>query len=122
MVDYHALGERIRMVRRFNGMSQKDVAQKAFVSLSFFGNIERGLRVPSVDTLVDIANVLQISLDYLLMDSLIIKPPIQGKDPYARYRFRCEIQTPIPYNGETEAIFFPEEEAEEELQEETEEE
>ena len=40
------------------------------ISLSFYGNIERGLRIPSIDTLVDIANFLDIGMDYLLAESV----------------------------------------------------
>ena len=70
MVDYVSLGNRIRMKRRARKMSQKDVAQFVQISASSYGNIERGLRVPSLDTLVDIANILECSLDFLLADSL----------------------------------------------------
>ena len=70
MVDYKALGNRIKMKRRSRKMSQKDVAQFVQISASYYGNIERGLRIPSLDTLVESANILECSLDFLLADSL----------------------------------------------------
>ena len=51
-------------------LSQQDVANAINISLSFYGNIERGTRIPSVDTLVDIANFLGVSTDYLLAESV----------------------------------------------------
>ena len=70
MVDYKALGGRMKMRRRMRHISQGKLASAVNVSASFYGNIERGTRIPSVDTLVSIANELQVGTDYLLADSL----------------------------------------------------
>ena len=71
MVNYEELGNRIRSRRQLLGKTQKQVAQEVNVAPSFYSNIERGLRVPSVDTLVAIANALDTGLDLLLVDSLV---------------------------------------------------
>lgn len=70
IVDYTLMGNRMKMKRRSKKLSQKELAKAVRVSPSFYGNIERGLRVPSVDTLVAIANALGVGLDFLLADSL----------------------------------------------------
>ena len=70
MVDYDALGKRIRFKRRVKHMTQAQVADAIHISLSFYGNIERGIRIPSIDTLVDIANVLGVGTDFLLTESV----------------------------------------------------
>ena len=70
MVDYQAMGRRMKMKRRSKHLSQEDVAKAVNISPSFYGNIERGMRIPSVDTLVQIANALDVGADYLLFDSL----------------------------------------------------
>ena len=70
MVDYQALGRRMKMKRRSKHLSQEDVAKAAQISASYYGNIERGMRIPSIDTLVLIANALGVGADYLLFDSL----------------------------------------------------
>ena len=72
MVDYEALGKRIRYRRRMMKLSQKQVADAINISVSFYGNIERGLRIPSIDTLVDVANHLETSTDFLLAESLAV--------------------------------------------------
>lgn len=72
MVDYASLGNRIRYRRKLKKLSQKEVADGINISVSFYGNIERGLRIPSIDTLVDIANFLDTSTDYLLAESVVV--------------------------------------------------
>ena len=71
MVDYELLGKRIKMKRRARKLTQKEVADAVSISPSYYGNIERGLRIPSIDTLVAVANVLGVGADFLLADSLL---------------------------------------------------
>ena len=68
--DADALGARIARKRQELGMKQKDFAKSLDLSLSYYGNIERGKRVPSLPTLVMIANRLHVGADALLRDSL----------------------------------------------------
>ena len=70
MTDYVALVNRIRRKRQEKGMTQQKLAKLINLSPSFYGHIERGTRVPSVDTLVLIANTLDTGIDILLRDSL----------------------------------------------------
>ncbi|MBQ2976195.1 MAG: helix-turn-helix transcriptional regulator [Clostridia bacterium] len=70
MVDYVAMGQKMRSRRRFLKISQEELAKAVQISPSFYGNIERGIRIPSIDTLVAIANALQVGVDYFLVDSL----------------------------------------------------
>ena len=70
MVDYEKMGKRMKYKRQGKNMNQEDIAKKVQISPSYYGNIERGSRVPSVDTLVAIANALGVGLDFLLADSL----------------------------------------------------
>ncbi len=68
--DAEALGARIARKRQEFGYLQKDFAKSLNLSVSFYGHIERGTRVPSLPTLVLIANRLHIGTDALLLDSL----------------------------------------------------
>ena len=72
MVDYEKMGKRIKYKRQGKNMNQEEIARQVQISPSYYGNIERGNRVPSVDTLVAIANVLEVGTDFLLADSLTI--------------------------------------------------
>ena len=69
-MNYIAFGKRVRDQRRISHITQEQLAEKAGVSLSFIGHIERGSRKASLETLVAIANALKISTDILLQDSL----------------------------------------------------
>ena len=70
MVDYVAMGRRMKLKRREKKMSQEEMAKAVQISMSFYGNIERGKRIPSIDTLVAIANVLDVGTDYLPAESV----------------------------------------------------
>ena len=60
------MGKRIQTLRRLKGMTQAELAEKSNISLSFLGHIERGTRVLSVDTLVNICASLNCSADHLI--------------------------------------------------------
>ena len=81
MIDYEAMGRRIRRKRQETGMTQQEMAAKINVSPSYFGHIERGTRIPSLDTLVLIANTLNTGLDALLRDSLTYTTNAYGVRP-----------------------------------------
>ena len=66
MVNYEELGNRIRSRRQLLGKTQKEVAAQINIAASYYSNIERGLRVPSVDTLVAIANALDTAPFYAI--------------------------------------------------------
>jgi transcriptional regulator with XRE-family HTH domain len=65
-VDYNLLGERIKQQRLNRGLTQEVLAENANVSVSFLGQIERGERKLSLETLVKIAGALGASLDFLV--------------------------------------------------------
>lgn len=60
------LGTRIAALRRQAGWNQAELAQRLQISPSAVGMYEQGRREPSVDTLVEMARVLGVSVDYLL--------------------------------------------------------
>ncbi len=60
------LGQRISALRRRAGLSQAELARRLQISASAMGMYEQGRREPSVDTLVAIAEQLQVSTDFLL--------------------------------------------------------
>ncbi len=70
MIDYQDLGQRIRKLRRAEGLTQEELAEKVDISASFMGHIERGSRIASLETLVALCNVLKTSPNHLLQASL----------------------------------------------------
>ena len=70
IINYKALGNKIQVRRRQLGMSQCEAAEVLDISTSFYSRLERGERVASLETLIKIANCFELSLDFLLQESL----------------------------------------------------
>ena len=60
------IGSAARAARRARALTQQDAAETIGVSAEFYGRIERGRTLPSVPTLVRIADTLGIPADALL--------------------------------------------------------
>ena len=60
------IGARIRFEREKFGLTREKIAEIIGLSPFFIGQIERGERNMSLDTLYKISDVLNVSLDYLL--------------------------------------------------------
>ena len=69
-INYAALGERIRKLRKAAGITQAQLGETAQVEPSNISHIERGATKVSLPTLLRIANALHASLDELIYDSL----------------------------------------------------
>jgi len=69
-INYALLGKRIRNIRQRKGMSQMLLAERIERSTAYISYIENGNKHCSLDTLVLIANELNVSTDDLLVDSL----------------------------------------------------
>ena len=65
--DLAETGKRIREVRKKNGLTQEEFASKVNISTTHIGSIERGLKGCSIELLVDIALVFNVSLDFLIL-------------------------------------------------------
>ena len=62
------IGENLRKYREANGLTQEELSEKVGISTSFYANIERGAKGISIFTLRELADVLQISADFLLFE------------------------------------------------------
>lgn len=71
-MDYETLGENIRKYRtmRKPKMTQAQLAEKVGCSDSHIGQIENARGIPSLETVVAIANTLDVSVDQLLKKDL----------------------------------------------------
>lgn len=57
---------RIAQLRRSTGLNQSELAQKLYVSPSTIGMYEQGRRVPNLDILIQMSQIFNVSLDYLI--------------------------------------------------------
>lgn len=69
-MELESIGKNIRNFRRSKKMRQEDLAEKTGLSTNYIGSLERGEKVPSLETFIEIANVLGVSADMLLYDLL----------------------------------------------------
>ena len=65
-INYQLLGKRIKEVRRARGISQEVLAERSELSAQYVSQIETAVRQASLRSLVNIANVLEVSVDALL--------------------------------------------------------
>lgn len=68
---------RIRAQRRARNLTQENLAKRSGLSVSFLGHIERGSRIPSLETVLALALALDLSLDELIQVSF---PEKKGKE------------------------------------------
>lgn len=69
-MDIIAFGNRVRAARERLGITQEDLAARVGMSPSHMSIVERGVKVPRMDTVVKLANELDVSADFLLQDSI----------------------------------------------------
>ena len=62
------LGETIRSLRKSVGMSQEKLAEKADLHHNYIGELERGEKAATIDSLVKIAKALKLRVRDLVAD------------------------------------------------------
>ena len=60
-------GDRIRTLRGYMMISQAEFAEKLGVSREHIAKIEIGVKRPSIDLLINIADICLVNLDYLIL-------------------------------------------------------
>jgi len=70
MIDYKAMGERVKRFRKRKGWTQAELADKMGISNVTISHIECGTNKPELNTVVNLANALDVTVDMLLCDSL----------------------------------------------------
>ncbi len=76
MLNEDKLGKRIQSARKSKHLTGEQFAERVNISLGFLREIERGVKKPSLETLVLMANELGVSMDELLCDSIDAAQPI----------------------------------------------
>jgi transcriptional regulator with XRE-family HTH domain len=67
-------GENLRHLRKEAGISQEELGFRCSLHRTEIGLLERGARVPRVDTLIKIATVLGVRIDCALLANIVWKP------------------------------------------------
>lgn len=67
-MEFQKIGARIRTARKRKEWRQDDLAEHIGKSTTYVGMIERGERIPALDTFIDIITELDITADEILCD------------------------------------------------------
>ena len=65
---YINLGGIIKQLRCRSGLSQKEVARRSGITISFISQVERGIAIPSLKSLRNIALAINTKVSYLLAE------------------------------------------------------
>ena len=67
-----AIGRRIQQSRERAGLTQENLAERIERSTQFVSTIERGLAGPSLETVIKICEVLQVSTEWILRGRMAV--------------------------------------------------
>lgn len=67
-LDYPNIAKRIKKLRKSADLTQAELAEKINISTNAVAKLENNLMAPSLQTLVNIANILNADMNYLLRD------------------------------------------------------
>ena len=100
------MGDRIKEARKNQKLTQEQLAERLDISVEFVGQIERGLKLPSLQVFIRLVEELNVSADYLLRDSVstgqlfgdnAIGRKIEKLKPKQRIALEALIDTYIQY-------------------------
>lgn len=89
------LAKQIKILRIKAGMSQSQLAEKLSVSPSAVGMYEQGRRVPSVDLLILMARLFNVSLDYLIIGAEVCSAMTNEKAAKIPKVCQCSAYCPL---------------------------
>ena len=69
-MDYYAIGQRIRKIRKARNLSQEQLSEMVGISITHMSHIETGNTKLSLPVLVDLANALEVRTDDLIYDKV----------------------------------------------------
>ena len=69
-MDKVELGMKLREARTKAGFTQEQLAEKADIGVMYLGEIERGVKMPSMKIFIKLIEALDISADYILRNEL----------------------------------------------------
>jgi transcriptional regulator with XRE-family HTH domain len=72
-LDYKSLAERIKKARKEKGYSQSKLAELADVSTNTIGKLEISYTTVSLKTMLTIANVLDVDINYFVSDTPLLQ-------------------------------------------------
>ena len=106
-MELETIGRNIKKYRIEKKLRQEDLAEKTDLSSNYISMVERGEKIPSLETFISILNALEISADMVLADVLkqgyVVKNSLLDEDMKKlsqedRERIYLVIETLIKYS------------------------
>ncbi len=88
-LDYQNIAKRIRAARKLANLTQAELAEKIDISTNAVAKLENNLMTASLQTLLNIANVLNIDINYLLLDEEQAKDGETSLDAFLDSLIHC---------------------------------
>ena len=106
-MNYDNIGKNIRTYRIKRKLRQEDLAEITDLSVTYIGMVERGEKIPALETFIKILNALEVSADIILADVLkvgyeikssLLTEQINALSPTERDRVFDVIETLIKHS------------------------
>ena len=91
------VGRRIAEQRKIKGYTQEKLAEEVDLTVGYISGIEAGNKIASLKNMLKIANVLGLSLDFMLLSDITT-------DSVKKEKYIVEFETMIQNLGENEKI------------------
>ncbi len=91
MIDYYAIGQRIRQIRKARGLSQDQLAEQVGISTVHVSHIENANTKLSLPVFVRLTEVLQVPADELLQGAVPVRRQ-QAEEDILRLLDSCDLQ------------------------------
>ncbi len=66
-IDYRVMGQRISRLRKERGFTQEELAERMEITNSYLSNIERNRSIPSLEILIRLCTVLDVTPNDILL-------------------------------------------------------
>lgn len=76
--------ERLKTLREESGFTQQHLAEVLNLTSGAVSHYENGTNEPTIETLIRIADILNVSVDYLVGNADANLPPNEMKKPYCK--------------------------------------
>lgn len=105
---FETIGGNIRKYRLAKKLRQEDLAERAGLSANYIGMVERGEKMPSLETFINIINALEVSADKVLADvtvtgyavkSSVLNEKISKLSPDDRKRIYDVVDVLVKHSG-----------------------
>lgn len=84
-----SMGKKLKSYRAKCGWSLKECSERIGISTRYLADIERGDKVPKLETFLLILNTLNASADDVLQDSLVVGYEAKSNDMIRKLKMVC---------------------------------